>query len=130
MKSVRSLRLLWHPVRMQKPLAREFEADGQETTADRDRRLEGLSKASKLAEKHWKLMAQHQKWDEVRADIVVYKYSGEDVKVDPRREDAYRQQVLDGLGFGKIGRTKGLTWKPWTWNSLGSFYGSVPQPFG
>ena len=84
----------------QKPLARQFEVEGQETTADRDRRLESLSKASKLAEKHWKMMAQHQKWDEVRADIVVYKYSGEDVKVDPRRVDAYRQQVVDGLGFG------------------------------
>ena len=33
----------------QKPLAREFEAEGHETTAERDRRLEVLSKASKQA---------------------------------------------------------------------------------
>ena len=93
----------------QKPLAREFEAEGQERTADRDRRLEGLAKASKQAEKHLKLMAQQQKWDEVRADVVVYMYSGEEVKVDPRRDDAYRQKVVDGLGFGENWRTE----KPW-----------------
>ncbi len=78
----------------QKPLAREFEAEGQETTPDRDRRFEGLAKASKQAEKHWKLMAQQQKWDEVRADIIVYKYSGEHFKADLRRDYAYRPPVV------------------------------------
>ena len=51
-------------------------------------------------------MAQQRKWDGVRAELEVYKYSDEDVKIDPRREDAYRQKVVDGLGFGEKWKTE------------------------
>lgn len=36
----------------------------------------------------------------VKADLSVYQYSGQQVKEDPRRTDAYRQEVVKELGFG------------------------------
>ncbi|CAK9046219.1 Retrovirus-related Pol polyprotein from transposon opus [Durusdinium trenchii] len=44
--------------------------------------------------------ADRKEWDMVKADLSVYQYSGQQVKEDPRRTDAYRQEVVKELGFG------------------------------
>ena len=49
--------------------------------------------------------AKSKDWDCIMADISVYRYSGMDVKEDPRRTSEYRTKVVDGLGFGK-GKTR------------------------
>ena len=51
--------------------------------------------------KRWKEVADRRDWDAVQADLEVYKYCGTKVDVDPRRNDEYRDKVIDGLGFGK-----------------------------
>ena len=48
----------------------------------------------------WKGRAEKEEWDEVKADLTVYRLSGETVTSDPRRTPEYREQVIEGLGFG------------------------------
>ena len=50
--------------------------------------------------KYWDSCAEKERWDEVKADLAVYRLSGQEVRLDPRRTPEYRQQVVDGLGFG------------------------------
>ena len=49
----------------------------------------------------WRSRAESKRWDEVKADLGVYRLSGQTVKEDPRRTPDYRNQVVEGLGFGK-----------------------------
>ena len=49
--------------------------------------------------KVWKDRAERHDWDQIKADLSVYRLSGETVEADPRRTEAYRAQVLEGLGF-------------------------------
>ena len=49
----------------------------------------------------WKGRADCSEWDEVKADLEVYRLSGETVLEDPRRKETYRQAVLEGLSFGE-----------------------------
>ena len=53
------------------------------------------------AKQKWKEIADSENWDSVAADLEVYKYCGTRVDKDPRRNDEYRKQVIDGLGFGE-----------------------------
>ena len=62
-----------------------------------DKELEEL--ASKM-DSLWKGRADCSEWDEVKADLEVYRLSGETVLEDPCRKETYRQAVLEGLGFG------------------------------
>ena len=43
------------------------------------------------------------------ANVSVYRFSGEDVKEDPRRTSEYKTRVVEGLGFGRGETRKGLT---------------------
>jgi len=54
----------------------------------------------------WKDRADKKAWDEVRADLAVYRLSGQKVEEDPRRTAKYRQEVVDGLGFGSDAKDK------------------------
>ena len=56
-------------------------------------------KAEKVAQ-HWNAAARRREWDSVVADLSVYAESGEEVKTDPRRTNAYREKVVNALGFG------------------------------
>ena len=49
----------------------------------------------------WRSRAESKRWDEVKADLGVYRLSGQTVKEDPRQTPDYRNQVVEGLGFGK-----------------------------
>ena len=49
-----------------------------------------------------RLRADDKDWDSVIANLDVYRFSGQAVvKEDPSRNDKYRAQVVDELGFGK-----------------------------
>ena len=63
----------------------------------------------RAADVYWPAKAKEKDWECIQADLSVYRYSGKDVKSDPRRTPQYREKVLSGLGFGP-GQTKpGLT---------------------
>ena len=49
----------------------------------------------------WRSRAESKQWDEVNADLGVYRLLGQSVKEDPRRSSDYRNQVVEGPGFGK-----------------------------
>ena len=51
-------------------------------------------------DKVWRERADRKDWDQVKADLAVYQYSGVEVTEDPRRTAEYRKAVVDGLGFG------------------------------
>ena len=59
----------------------------------------------KLAEAYWSQKAKDKDWDCVIADLSVYRYCGQEIKSDPRRTEAYRDKVIEGLGF-KEGQTR------------------------
>ena len=61
------------------------------------------------ADAHWKSVAETKDWDTIRANIDVYRCSGESVTDDPRTTPEYRKDVLDGLGFGKDSTRKDLS---------------------
>ena len=61
----------------------------------------------RMADKYWSERAKAKDWECVKPDLSVYRYSGKDVKEDPRRTPEYREKVLEGLGFGK-GKTLSL----------------------
>ena len=56
-------------------------------------------KEVKSADAYWSEQAKKKNWDCIKPDISVYRYSGKDVKEDPRRTQEYRDAVLKGLGF-------------------------------
>ena len=82
-------------------VAEEFQKESAEGSAEERVRLKRLESAAREAAQRWKQYAEAKDWDRVRADLEVYRYSGENVKTDPRREEAYRQKVVEELGFGK-----------------------------
>jgi hypothetical protein len=91
--------------------AREGEAsapfDAPELTeAERLQIEEEVARAAKDSVVLWKGRADRGEWDEVKADLEVYRLSGEAVKEDPRRTPEYRQRVIDGLGFGENWKDK------------------------
>ena len=63
----------------------------------------------RAAEKYWKERAAAKDWDCIKADLSVYRYSGKDVKTDPRRTKEYRDRVVEALGFGPGKTREGLT---------------------
>ena len=62
-----------------------------------------------MANKYWSERAKAKDWDCIKADLSVYRYCGKQVTEDPRRSDAYRKKVVDGLGFGEGQLKPGLT---------------------
>ena len=70
------------------------------TAAEREALDKELEELSARMDKLWKERADSGNWEEVKADLGVYRLSGEVVTVDPRRAESYRQQVVEGLGFG------------------------------
>ena len=47
-----------------------------------------------LADKYWSQKAEEKDWDCVKADLSVYRYSGTEIKEDPRRTEEYRRKVV------------------------------------
>ena len=79
---------------MQLPrLAQEFV--DKRTEQERARAAASLAKKAEEASSKWSAAAKRKDWDLVRADLSVYAESGEEVKVDPRRTDSYRDKVLN-----------------------------------
>jgi hypothetical protein len=67
---------------------------------------EEIARLSKESYALWKTRADKNQFDEVKADLEVYRLSGETVSSDPRRTPEYREKVLEGLGLGKEWREK------------------------
>ena len=42
----------------------------------------------------WKALADNKQWDQVKADLAVYQYSGTVVTEDHRRKEPYKRKVL------------------------------------
>ena len=82
----------------------EAEAKGREEDAIHEKNVA-------IAEAYWSAKAKEKDWECVKADLSVYRYSGGEVKGDPRRTADYRKRVVEGLGFGKGKEKKGLTEK-------------------
>ena len=74
--------------------------------AEREKLDKEVEEMSRKMDTHWKTLADQADWDQVKADLSIYKYSGQNVTEDPRRVDAYRQEVLKGLGFGEDWKEK------------------------
>ena len=70
------------------------------TPAEREALDKELEELAPKMDSLWKGRADRSEWDEVKADLEVYRLSGETVLEDPRRQETYRQAVLEGLGFG------------------------------
>ena len=58
-----------------------------------------LMRAHEKAKAKWDKASLEENWEEVRADMSAYRYSGERLTQDPRRNDDYRKAVVKGLGF-------------------------------
>ena len=82
-------------------------------SADREKeaRLESERHEKEIvkAEAHWKEVAKTKDWDTIRANLDVYRYSGQAVPDDPRIKPGYRKDVIDGLGFGENCTRQDLT---------------------
>ena len=95
-----------------KPQALDEDAYGEvlegtsETPRTRQRREKELAKDAAVADEHWRALAAQKDWDQVRTDLSVYAYSGEKITEDPRRTDAYKERVVDELGFGSTAAEK------------------------
>jgi hypothetical protein len=70
---------------------------------------EKLLEAHRTAEAKWKLLAEAECFDDVVADLEVYRFSGTVLESDPRRTEEYRSKVVDGLGFKEGEEDK----RPW-----------------
>ena len=68
-----------------------------------------LMRAHEKAKAKWDKASLEENWEEVRADMSAYRYSGERLTEDPRRNDDYRKAVVKGLGFDQESRES----KPW-----------------
>ena len=105
------------PVRTHKSKVQQFKifagtavaADSEETEAQREARREKHEVDSAAADAKWKELAKKKDWNQVKADLDVYKHSGEKVTVDPRLEESYKVRVLEGTGFAPGMTRDGLT---------------------
>ena len=75
------------------------EAFVPETEEALRRRRAQLEKPSAEARAAWMSKAAVGDFDSVRAPMDVYAFAGEGVKTDPRRCDAYRDLVAQGVGL-------------------------------
>ena len=78
----------------------DVDVSGELSPQEREALEKSLQEYSVKMAAYWDNCASEGKWDEVKADLSVYRLSGQEIKKDPRREKEYREQVLDGLGFG------------------------------
>ena len=62
---------------------------------ERERLDREVRELSKKMEALWRSRAESKQWDEVKADLGVYRLSGQSVKEDPRRSSDY---TLGSLG--------------------------------
>ena len=74
--------------------------------AERVKLEDEIARLSKESIALWDTCANQGLFDEVKADLEVYRLSGETVTSDPRRTAEYRNKVLEGLGFGKDWKEK------------------------
>ncbi|MBP51092.1 MAG: hypothetical protein CMA68_03335, partial [Euryarchaeota archaeon] len=62
---------------------------------------------------YWKARADAKDWHCISSDLSVYQYCGQYDEIlksgDPRRNDAYRKKVIEGLGFGEGKKKDDLT---------------------
>ena len=72
-----------------------------ETEAERAKRERALERDYAQAKVKWSNLAQKKDWNQVRADLSVYRYSGEEITTDPRLGEGYRDTVVNQLGFGE-----------------------------
>ena len=78
----------------------------EETAVERSARERALERDHAKARLKWETLAKQKDWTQVKADLSVYRYSGEDITEDPRATDKYRDQVVDELGFGEDWTTR------------------------
>ena len=70
---------------------------GEDLSPERAKLEREVDQYSKKMDAYWKSKADARDWDSVRADLEVYALAGEKVTEDPRRTEAYRDLVWDGL---------------------------------
>ena len=73
----------------------------EETAAERSARERALERDYVKAKLKWESLAKQKDWTQVKPDLSVYRYSGEDITEDPRSADKYKDQVVGELGFGE-----------------------------
>ena len=78
----------------------------QETEAERTAREKAFDRDYAQAKVKWEALAKEKDWTQVKPDLSVYRYSGEDFKEDPRAGESYRDEVADQLGFGEDWRSR------------------------
>ena len=64
------------------------------TQAQEREKQDAHVKACEAAASKWKKRAEAKDWDQVRAPLSVYVFSGSKVTSDPRREAEYKERVL------------------------------------
>ena len=83
---------------------------GEELSPKERTKLEReVEQYSRKMEAYCKSRADARDWDSVRADLEVYALAGEKVTEDPRRTEAYRDLVWDGLKIAPGPTWPGLT---------------------
>ena len=73
--------------------------DNEETEKQREARSQQHEVDAAAADARWKELAKKKDWDRVRANLDVYKHSGEKVTEDPKLEESYKVRVLEATGF-------------------------------
>ena len=84
----------------------EQEFVDKRTEQERARAAAALASKAEQAARRWSDLAKRKEWESVKADLSVYAQSGEDVKSDPRRTEAYRDKVVNSLGFSQDWRVR------------------------
>ena len=83
---------------------------GEDLSPEKRTKLEReVDQYSTKMDAYWKSKADARDWDSVRADLEVYALAGEKVMEDPRRTEAYRDLVWDGLKIAPGPTRPGLT---------------------
>ena len=78
----------------------------EETAAERSARERALERDYAKAKLKWETLAKQKDWRQAKADLSVYRYSGEEITEDPRSADKYRDQDVEELGFGEDWKTR------------------------
>ena len=68
-----------------------------------------LKETHRKAEAKWDALSLAKDWDQVCSDLSSFRFSGEELAADPRRNSEYKEKVVSGLGFSDADREK-KTW--------------------
>jgi hypothetical protein len=87
---------LYNKVRAESQPISVRQQDQEAELQARERRAKHQA-ATDAAVRHWQRVAQSKNWDNVVANMEVYRFWGQTFKEDPRRTDEYRDKVLEAV---------------------------------